>query len=194
MTADSDIWSAHLQPGERLLWTAAASPAMRRADLSRHRLLYGAAATASLLIALLLLVRFVESLLINAAQPSMLAAFMPLYLVFALAMLALALWGFRRMAEKSPSAQHYAATQTRLLALDTAGALFAQMPGADIEQVIASGRRRTPDVYVLRKDDPREEHVFAIEHIERPLDAKAVIEDTFLPPAPAGAASTEEPQ
>jgi hypothetical protein len=157
---------------------------MRKADLSRHRLIYGAAGCASLIIGLLLLVRFLESVLINAAQPSMLAAFMPLYIVFALAMLALALWGFRRMAEKSPAAQHYGATQTRLLALDHAGALLAHMPGAEIDSVIAAGRRRTPDIYVLRKDDPKEEHVFAIEHIDRPLDAKAVIEETFLPPPP----------
>ena len=181
MTASPDIWSAHLQPGERIVWSAAASPAMRKADQSRHRFIYGAIGAASLVIGLLLLVRFVESLLIVTAQPSMLAAFTPLYIVFALAMLALALWGFRRAAEKPPAAQHYAATQTRLLALDQAGALITQMPGAEIDSVIASGRRRTPDVYVLRKDDPKEEHVFAIEHIDRPLDAKAIIEETFLP-------------
>ena len=74
---------------------------------------------------------------------------------------------------------------TDLLALDATGKLIAQMQGTDIDGVLASGRRRTPDVYVLRKDDPKEEHVFAIEHIDRPIDAKSFIEDTFIPEAPA---------
>ena len=179
------IWSPHLQPGERILWSATASADLRRADLSRQRLIYGAAGAFSLLVAVLLAARFLESLASVTTQPSMLAAFMPLYLVFALAMGALALWGFRRMAVRGPAAIHYAGTATRLLALDATGKLIAQMQGTDIDGVLASGRRRTPDVYVLRKDDPKEEHVFAIEHIDRPIDAKSFIEDTFIPEAPA---------
>lgn len=191
MSAAADIWAPHLAPGERIVWSAAASSAMRKADLSRHRLIYGAAGVASLLIGLLLIVRFVESVLIITAQPSILAAVTPLYIVFGLTMLALALWGFRRAAERPPQAAQYAVTSARLLALDAAGQLTGQMAGAEIDTIIASGRRRTPDVYVLRKDDPKEEHVFAIEHIEKPLEAKAIIEDTFLsPPAePAGGAA-----
>ena len=122
----------------------------------------------------------------------MLAAFIPLYLVFALAMGALALWGFRRMSVRGPAAVHYAGTATRLLALDTAGQLIAQMQGADIDSVLASGRRKTPDVYVLRKNDPKEEHVFAIEYIDRPIDAKSFIEDTFIPEPPANLLPTAE--
>lgn len=184
MSSAADIWAPHLQPGERLVWSAAASRAMRKADHVRHRLIYGGAGAASLIIGLLLLARFVESVLIVTAQPSMLAAVTPLYIVFGLTMLALALWGFRRARERSPEATHYAVTSARLLALDAGGALASQMSGAEIDTIIASGRRRTPDVYVLRKDDPKEEHVFAIEHIETPLEAKAVIEETFLPAPP----------
>lgn len=181
MSAAADIWTPHLQPGERIVWSAPVSVAMRQAHLSRQRLIYGAAGVASLLIGLLMLVRFVESLLIVSAEPSMLAAFTPLYLVFGLTMLALALWGFRRMATRASAAAHYAATSARLIALDASGAVLQEMRAAEVDSVIAAGRARTPDVYVLRKDDPKEEHVFAIEHIERPLEAKAVIEDTFLP-------------
>lgn len=178
------IWSPHLQPGERILWSATASAELRRADVSRQRLIYGAAGAFSLLVAVLLAVRFIESLAIVTSQPSMLAAFTPLYLVFALAMGALALWGFRRMSVRGPAAIHYAGTATRLLATDAAGQLIAQMQGTEIDSVLASGRRKTPDVYVLRKDDPKEEHVFAIEHIDRPIDAKSFIEDTFIPEVP----------
>lgn len=193
MTSAADIWTPHLQPGERIVWSAAVSATMRKAHLSRQRLIYGVVGGASLLIGLLLLVRFVESLLIVTAQPSMLAAFTPLYLVFGLTMLALSLWGFRRMATPVSAASHFAATSTRLIALDASGALVQQMNGADVDGVIAAGRARTPDVYVLRKDDPKEEHVFAIEHIERPLEAKAIIEETFIPEA-TDATSQAAPQ
>lgn len=179
------IWATHLLPGERILWSATPSAALRNADILRQRLIYGAAGAFSLLVAVLLSARFIESLASITTQPSMLAVFTPLYFIFALAMGALALWGFRRMAVRAPAAAHYGATATRLLALDTSGQIIAQMQGAEIDGVIASGRRRTPDVYVLRKDDPQEEHVFAIEHIDRPIDAKSFIEDTFLPPSPA---------
>lgn len=185
MTDPVAIWAPHLHPGERILWSATPSAALRNAEISRQRLIYGGVGAFSLLIALLLAVRFIDSLSSVTAQPSMLAAFTPLYLVFALAMGALALWGFRRMSVRAPAAAHYGATATRLLALDAAGEVIAQMQGADIDGVLASGRRRTPDVYVLRKNDPQEEHVFAIEHIDRPIDAKSFIEDTFLPEASA---------
>ena len=109
---------------------------------------------------------------------------MPLFLVFALTMAALALWGFRRMGARGATTTHFAATDSRLIALDAAGAIIDQMPGAEVADVVAAGRRRTPDIYVLRKDDPKEERVFSIEHIDRPLEAKAIIEETYIPPAP----------
>lgn len=181
MSEAAALWSPHLHPGERILWSADASAEMRRADVARQRMIYGAAGAASLVIALLLGVRFVESVLIISAAPSLLAAVTPLYLVFALAMGALALWGFRRMRAEPPAAMHFAATDSRLIALDAAGAVVDQMPRAEIDTVIAGGRRKTPDIYVLRKHDPKEERVFAIEHIDRPFEAKAIIEETYIP-------------
>lgn len=179
MIAATDLWTTHLAPGETLVWSGSASPDLRKAETSRRRMIYGLAGAASLIIALMLGARFVESLAMNAIQPSMLAAFTPLYLVFALAMAALALWGLRRALESPPAAAHFAITGQRLIALNDAGAIIDQMPGAEIDGVIAGGRRRTPDVYVLRKDDPKEERVFAMEHLDRPLEAKAMIEETF---------------
>ena len=184
MTASPDRWTPHLAPGETLVWSASASPALRSADLTRSRALYLLVGAASLLVAVLLAIRFADSLMANIAQPTMLAAVTPLYIAFAVAMFALSLWGFRRAAKKGPPALHFALTSRRLIALDKADAVIAEMPGADIDGVIAGGRRKTPDVYVLRRDDPKENHVFALEHLDRPLEAKAIIEDTF-PPAPA---------
>lgn len=187
MTTNADLWTRHLSPGETLVWSASASPALRKADADRSRMLFGLAGLAALVIALLLGVRFVDSLMIVTAEPSLLAVFTPLYLVFSLAMFALALWGFRRMGGNPPGPAHFAVTQHRLIALDAAGAVVDELPGADVGGVIAGGRRRTPDVYVLRRDDPKEERVFAMEHLDRPLEAKAVIEETF--PQSEGAAT-----
>jgi hypothetical protein len=181
----ADIWTPHLRPGERLVWSADASPALRKADLDRARLIAGFTAGASAIIAVLLTARFLETIVPGSAPPypglnlgAAVAA--PLYFAFALAMAALALWGIRRLNPKAPAATHFAATSQRLLALDAAGAVVDEMPAAEFHGVIAGGRRKTPDLYVLRKNDDKEERVFAIEHIEKPLEAKAVIEQTFM--------------
>lgn len=176
------LWTPHLQPGERILWSADASLALRRADINRQRLIFGGVGAFSTLVAILLAARFTEAMFVTSATPSMLAAFTPLYLVFALTMAVLAFGSFRKMTIPGPTALHYAATDARLLALDASGAIIDELPKAEVEAVIAGGRRRTPDIYVLRKDDPDEKRVFAIEHIDRPLDAKAQIEDAYLPP------------
>lgn len=176
------IWAQHLQPGERILWSADASPALRRAEQTRQRLIFGGVGAFSLLVAVLLAARFSESMRVTSAQPSLLAAFTPLFLIFALAMAVLAVSSFRKMWRPSPRAVHFAATEARLIALDATGAIIDDLPKTEVDSVVAGGRRRTPDIYVLRKDDPQEKHVFAIEHIDRPLEAKAILEQAYLPP------------
>ena len=195
MTSTAAIWTPHLQPGERIVWSADASLALRRADINRQRLIYGGAGAFSALVAVLLAARFAESLFLASTAPSILAAFTPLYLVFALTMAVLAYGSVRKMLRPGPNATHFAATDGRLLALDASGAVIDELPKAEFDSVVAGGRRRTPDVYVLRKDDPDEKRVFAIEHIERPLEAKAMIEDAYLPPQPPDeSASVEIPE
>jgi hypothetical protein len=180
VTTPAAIWTPHLQPGERIVWSAAASLALRRADINRQRVIFGGVGAFSALVAIFLAARFTESMLLTAAQPSLLAAFTPLFLIFALAMAVLAYSSFRKMWRPSPAATHFAATDARLLALDANGAIVDELPKGEIDSVVAGGRARTPDIYVLRKDDPDEKRVFAIEHIERPLEAKALIEDAYL--------------
>lgn len=191
MTSPAAIWTPHLHPGERIVWSADASLALRRADINRQRLIYGGAGAFSALVAVMLAARFAETVLITNAAPSLLAAFTPLYLVFALTMAVLAYGSVRKMLRPGPTARHFAATEARLLALDASGALIDELPKAEFDSVIAGGRRRTPDIYVLRKDDPDEKRVFAIEHIEKPLGAKAMIEEAYLPPP--GDLESEEP-
>jgi hypothetical protein len=177
--AVSDLFNPHLASGESLLWSASASPSLRKAELYRQRLFFGLTACLCLMIALTLALRFVEALILTATTPSLLAAFTPLYLVFALAMAALALWGFRRMAVDPHRAAHFAMTPARLFALDRDGALVDEIMAGEVDGVVAGGRRRSYDLYVLRRGDPQEDHTFAMQHLERPLEVKAIIEAAF---------------
>ena len=181
MDQQASIWTPHLKPGERIVWSASASAALRSADISRRRILYGLAGGASAIVAVLLAIRFFETIFPAHATPNLGAAVAaPLYLAFALAMAALAVWGFRNLNPKLSAAMHFAATDARLIALDASGKVVDEMPGPDVDGVIAGGRRKTPDLYVLRAGDEKEERVFAIEHIDKPLEAKAIIEENFL--------------
>jgi len=185
MDQNNKAWTPHLKPGERLVWSAEASPALRKADLARSRLIAGFTAGGSTIVAVLLTARFLETIFPGHSTPNLGAAIAaPLYFAFALAMAALALWGIRKLNPKPPAAVRFAVTDARLIALDAAGAVVDQMPAAEVSGVIAGGRHKTPDVYVLRKGDPKEERVFAIEHIDNPLEAKAIIEQQFPEQAP----------
>jgi hypothetical protein len=183
MQASADIWSSHLGPGERIVWSASVSSALRTQDTLRRVSLYGLAGLASAVIAGVFATRLLHAVGPEATAMPLIAAMVPLYFVFALTMAALSLWGFRKAAARPPAATHFAATAQRLIALDKAGTVVAEMPAAEVDGVIAGGRKASPDIYVLRRHDPREERAFAIEHIARPLEAKAAIEQTFLEPA-----------
>jgi hypothetical protein len=182
-----DIWAAHLRAGERLMWSASASDALLAAARNRTRLIGALTGLAAGLLALLLAGRFLESLPGYATADIAASLLTPLYGVFALAMAALAVVGLRRLSPQPPRAIHFAATNFRLIALTRAGALADELPAEEIDGLIAGGRPAKPDIFVLRKADPDERRAFSIEHIERPLEAKAVIEAHFLESAPATA-------
>lgn len=182
MSVAADIWSAHLRPGERIVWSAEASQTRLRAARHRIRLIAIGSGLASGLIAILLGVRFFESVTAYATHDIAASLLVPLYGVFALAMAALSYGSFSRLAVKPPAAMHFAATNQRLISLSPAGSIADELPAAEIDSVIAGGRPSAPDIYVLRRDDPNDRHAFAIEHIDRPLEAKAIIEESFLEP------------
>ena len=173
MTASADLWARHLQPGETIVWSASTSSDLLRATRRRRVTVALISGTAAAVLAVFLGLRFLESVGSYATA---------IFGAFSLAMAVLAYASFRRLAAKPQAAQHYAATSTRLLALDAAGDVVSEMQGADVDGVIAGGRPQTPDIYVLRKDDPKEDNVFALEHIDRPLEAKAIIEEAFVQP------------
>lgn len=182
MTASADLWARHLQPGETIVWSASTSGDLLRATRRRRVTVALISGTAAAVLAVFLGLRFLESVGSYATANIGASIVTPIFGAFSLAMAVLAYASFRRLAAKPQAAQHYAATSTRLLALDAAGDVVSEMQGADVDGVIAGGRPQTPDIYVLRKDDPKEDNVFALEHIDRPLEAKAIIEEAFVQP------------
>jgi hypothetical protein len=176
------LFTPHLRDGEHVVWSADASEAKLRAARQRVRLISGLSGVAAAVIALFLAARFFESLSAYATNDIAASLLAPLYGVFALAMAALSYGCFSRMAVKPPAATHFAATNLRLIALSPAGAIASELAAADIDSVLAGGRASAPDIYVLRKDDPGDRNAFAIEHLDQPMEAKAVIEETFLDP------------
>ncbi|MEQ1610673.1 MAG: hypothetical protein ABL956_17175 [Hyphomonadaceae bacterium] len=174
----ADIWTPHLRHGERLVWSARVSDGLVRTDLTRQRGMAIAIFIPSIIVAALLALVFLGSIAPKpAASPEIMLA--PVYFAFAVAIAALAISQLIKLARpRQPEAASYAATTVRLIALRTDGAIASEMPTADIGEVIASGSR--PDLFVLHKDEDSSTAAFPIRFIERPLEAKAIIEETFL--------------
>lgn len=185
MTTPADIWAPHLAAEERIVWSASVSERLIRADLSRQRLIAIGIFVPAIIVAALLAVVFLGSIApTTAINPNGMLA--PIYIAFAIAIAILAISQLFKFARPHrPEAAHYAATSQRLIALDPTGAVAAQIPAADIGEVIAGGSR--PDLVVLRRDENSEAAAFPIRFIDRPLEAKAIIEETFPQPSLAQA-------
>lgn len=180
MNASADIWTPHLHPGERLVWSASISDGLVRTDLTRQRGMAIAIFIPSTIVAAMLAVVFLGSI---APGPTMNPNIMlaPMYFAFAAAIAIVAISQLFKFARpRRPDAARYAATNTRLVALTQEGAVLREMPGSEIGEIMVGGSR--PDLVVLRRDENSEAAAFPIRFIERPLEAKAIIEETF--PAP----------
>ena len=174
----ANIWTPHLRPGEHLVWSAPVSDDLVRTDLTRQRGMAIAIFIPSAIVAALLAVIFLGSI---APGPSMTPNVMlaPMYFAFATAIAIVAVSQLFKLARpRRPDAARYAATTTRLVALAPDGALLREMPAAEIGEIMVGGSR--PDLVVLRRDEDSEAAAFPIRFIERPLEAKAIIEETFL--------------
>lgn len=185
MITPADIWAPHLAADERVIWSASVSEKLIRADLARQRLIAIGIFVPAAIVAALLTVVFLGTIAPTPAiNPNGMLA--PIYIAFAIAIGILAISQLFKLARpRRPEAAHYAATAKRLIALDPAGAITAEMPAAEIGDVIAGGAR--PDLVVLRRDENSEAPAFPIRFIDRPLEAKAIIEETFPQPSPAEA-------
>ena len=174
------IWTPHLQPGESLVWSEAVSDGLVRTDLMRQRGMAIAIFIPSTIVAALLAVVFLGSIAPGPTMnPNVMLA--PMYFAFAAAIAIVAVSQLFKLARpRRPDAARYAATTTRLVALTPDGSVLREMPGAEIGEIMVGGSR--PDLVVLRRDEDSEAAAFPIRFIERPLEAKAIIEETF--PAP----------
>jgi hypothetical protein len=177
---DEAIWSRHLEPGEQLVWQAGASPKLLRAVAARRRRW----AALMLLVSLTLAGAFGWKLYDTSFQNgvfTMAAGFaIPLYAALALTFVAVAIGQIQRIAHKPPAPRSYGMTNHRLIALNAAGKVIDQVDSQEIAGVIVGGRRTAPDLFVLRSHDDTNVRAFTIEHIDKPLEAKAMIEEQFL--------------
>jgi hypothetical protein len=173
----ADIWTPHLQPGESLVWSARVSDGLVGADLTRQRGMAIAIFIPSTIVAALLAVVFLGSIAPGPTMnPNVMLA--PMYFAFAAAIAIVAVSQLFKVARpRRPDAARYAATTSRLMALTPDGAVLREMPGSEIGEIMVGGSR--PDLVVLRRDEDSEAAAFPIRFIERPLEAKAIIEETF---------------
>ena len=181
MTAEA--FTPHLHPGERIIWSASISPRLVGTDFARQRMIAILTFVPSLIVSALLAVAFLGAIAPrDTINPDAMLA--PVYFAFALAIATLAVAQLFKLAlPKQPEAAHYAATDQRLIALDASGAVTAEMPAAEVGEVMAGGSR--PDLAVLRRDEDSEAAAFPIRFIDRPLEAKAIIEEAYPAPTPA---------
>lgn len=191
MSSPQDIWAPHLAAGERIVWSASVSAKLVAADRLRQRGIAIAIFIPSAIVAALLAVVFMGAIaptpMIN---PNAMLA--PVYFAFAAAIGVLAISQLFKLARpRQPDAAHYAATTARLIALNADGAIASEIPAAEIGDVMAGGSR--PDLVVLRRDEDSQAAAFPIRFIERPLEAKAIIEETFPSPPPPDAALVSTP-
>lgn len=173
-------FTSHLRDGERLIWSASISERLVRADQARQRLIAIGVFIPSTLVAAMLAAAFLGSIAPrDAFGPDVMLA--PIYLALSLAIAVLAISQLFKLARpRRPEATSYAATSERLIALDASGAIAAEMPAGEVGDILAGGPRL--DLAVLRRDEASPAAAFTIRFIERPLDAKATIEDAY--PAP----------
>jgi hypothetical protein len=175
---DQTFWNKHLKPGERLLWEASASEKLRRAEIGRRRFAAILIGLACLVLALAFAWKLYESIQPGQHQPSLGAAIaVPLYATMGLALLAVFIAQLGRLNPKLTRAVRYAATDARLISVDSQGRIVDQIDVQEIAGVILGGRRSAPDIFVLRTHDDLNVRTFAIEHIDRASDAKSFIEE-----------------
>lgn len=174
-------FSQHMRDGERIIWSTTISERLVRAEKARQRLTAIGIFIPSTLVTALLAAVFLGSIAPrDTINPDAMLA--PVYFAFALAIGILAIAQLFKLARpKQPEATDYAATNERLIALDSSGAIVAEMPASEVGDILAGGPRL--DLAVLRRDEASNAPAFTIRFIELPLAAKATLEDAFpVPP------------
>ncbi len=182
---DTALWRPHLKPGERIVWSAAASDALRRADQSRVRLQSGAWAIATGGLAIFSGYRFYEAVFTGTGQPDLSAAVAaPLFFALAAALGAASAFLFARLGIAPPPERHYAATNLRLMSAGADGQLSDEIAAADIAGAMFDNDRKPASILVLRRNDDASETSFCIEYVDDLAAVRTMINATFPEPAP----------
>lgn len=182
-------FATHLRETERIIWSTTISDRLVRTEQARQRLIAIGIFIPSTLVAAMLAAAFLGAIAPrDTLNPDAMLA--PVYFAFSLAIAVLAISQLFKLARpRQPEATHYAATNERLIALDAAGAITAEMPGSEVGDILAGGPRL--DLAVLQRDEASDAAAFTIRFIELPLEAKAILEDAYpappIPEAPAKA-------
>jgi hypothetical protein len=180
----ASTWARHLAPGEMLVWEASASDRLRRAEVARRRWAAILIGLACAVLAGAFAWKLYESFQPGQHQPNLNAALaVPLYAALAITFGIVFIAQLGRLNPKLSPAVRYAATSTRLIAADASGAVIDQVDVQDIAGLILGGRRSAPDIFVLRRHDDMNVRAFAIEHIDKPFEAKAILEEQVLEPS-----------
>jgi hypothetical protein len=175
------IWTQHLQPGERLVWQSAASFRLIRAEASRKRLWAALLGFVSLVLAGAFAYKLYSEVFPAGVGPTLSSGIAaPLYAALALTLAIVAIAQFGRIGRKAAPGRRYAMTSTRLIAINPAGRIIDQVDSLEIAGVVVGGPRNAPDLYVLRTHDDTNVRAFALEKLDQPLEAKALIEQEFL--------------
>ncbi len=178
------IWTPHLEAGERIVWSGSVSPDLVNASLSRKRLIAGVTGAAGTILAALLIFRALESFFpAQAPPPGAMNVFGPIYAAFGAAMAVYAVGCFLRLNPQPPAAAHFAITDRRIIAASPSGNVVETLPAAEFDGVRAIEISRATSLVVSRKDDEAEKNALLMQFLDRPLEAKAVIEETFTSPA-----------
>jgi hypothetical protein len=186
-----NVFQSHLRNGERGLWHAQSSPAVRQAAHRRSQRKSLLWISVSIAMSGLLAWFAYEDGRAWLAQPNLYSAFDILKLVvfaalgFGLGVLSVRLYfRFHRLHRITSTWQfHYVLTDQRLFCVDEAGDLMEEIEGHEIVGVELEEEPRNPAVLVERRVWEEEEDKYLIlSNLEQPLVAKAKIEETFLEP------------
>jgi hypothetical protein len=176
---DATLFTPHLKPGEQIVWSSAESRAMLKASHDSQRLPRLGLAIVSGIIAIALGYRFAEAAFSWSNQPDLSSAVAaPMYVVFALALAVLAVFSVLRVVRAPPQPVLYAATSQRLLAIDAAGRLTAEIAGADIAGVERMDRPNRTHLLVTARTGA-EPSAFSINNIDNAAAVAAMIQTTF---------------
>jgi hypothetical protein len=181
MDQTDHIWTPHLEPGERVLWSGAVSDDLFRAAAARRMWMRLAIMGVAGIAAFLFGLNFLRDMQHLSENSSGLAASLgwPLQLAFALACLIVAAAQPFRLKLPPPQATRFAVTLQRVLAANDAGALVDQVHARDIDAL-----KLTRDLIIHRSKDGAAIDALVIAYADGLGEAKTLIESQLLEQTP----------